>query len=277
MKLKQNKLEHISSVLKIKTKSKDMPHGQFEAILTVEQLDRHGEIVAVKGVKVNKDQVYKMYYNHQTTGDALPIGKWIKIWKKDGVLMGRGEVDLEDDFAIKVYKKLLGGFIDSVSIGFYPQEYDSDSSTWTKSMLVEASLVAEPANVGAKVTQKDLGFTEEEFKKSLKVKLKEAKEDTEDNKLEEKPEKKPEDKKPLEPPSAPPDVVVSADSITEIKDAVDELKSKQGALEEAFKAANENPAMKTLIRVRVASKQVDQANEELTRVLKVKLKGDNNV
>jgi len=174
--IKANTLTQVNSTFTV-TKAKDLPEGQFEAVLSTEDLDRHGEIVSIKGLIIPKDQVIKMYYNHMTYGEALPIGKWLRIWKKNGVLMGLGEIDLEDDFAVKVGKKIKAGYLDSISIGFYPQEYDGESSVWTKSTLVEASVVAEPANVNAKITSKALGYTEEEFDKSFKVSLKAIKEE----------------------------------------------------------------------------------------------------
>jgi HK97 family phage prohead protease len=171
MEFKKNNLEHESVRIQV-TKAKNLDHGQFEAVLSTDDLDRHGERVSIKGLVIPKGQVIKMYYNHETNGTSLPIGKWLKVWKSGNKLMGLGEVDLEDEFAVKVYKKVLKGYIDSISVGFYPQEFDGESSTWTRSELVEASVVAEPANVNALITSKDLGFTDDEFKESLKVRLK---------------------------------------------------------------------------------------------------------
>lgn len=170
MDAKKKQIERVHAKLVVKQDSQ-LPHGQFEAILSTDDLDRHGEHVAVDGVEIPKGRTIKMYYNHETTGEKLPIGKWLKIWKKDGKLYGQGQIDMEDEFAVKVYKKVLGGFLDSISIGFYPLEFDGDTSTWTKSTLVEASVVAEPANTSAVITSKKLDFTEDEFQDSLKQKL----------------------------------------------------------------------------------------------------------
>lgn len=243
MKIKKNELARQQVTFKIAAND-ELPNGEFEAILSTSELDRHGEIVDVKGVEI-PNRVIKMYYNHETYGDKLPIGKWLKIWKDGNKLMGHGQVDLEDSFATKVYKKIKGGFLDSISIGFYPKEYDGETATWTESELVEASVVAEPANVGAVVTQKELGFSEEEFNKSLKVRLKNTDEPDE-----------------------------SDDAAT--KAAIDELKSKVGSLEKALEASSENPEMKTLIRLRVAGKEVDKSAEQFNRIIKVKLKKENS-
>ena len=267
MKLKLNSLARQQAPLSI-VKAKNQPYGQFEAVLSTEDLDRHGEIVSIKGLEIPKNQVIKMYYNHETSGGNLPIGKWLKVFKKDGKLMGLGEIDTEDEFAVKVYKKVLKGIIDSISIGFYPTEYDGETSTWTKSTLVEASVVAEPANVNAVITSKELGYTADEFKASLKVKLKEA--ETEEVAEPEVTEPIPEVEDDTETPSD----ASGASDLTELKAAIEDLNSRQGALEDAMKAANENPAKKNVEKVRFVLKQVDQAAEKANRIIKVSLKGE---
>lgn len=280
MEFKQNTLEHIKTSFKV-VKAKELPAGQFEAVLSTADLDRHGEVVSIKGLAIPKDQVIKMYYNHETNGASLPIGQWDKIWKsKDGKLMGRGKIDLLDDFEVKIDKKIKLGTLDSISIGFYPQEFDGESSTWTKSTLVEASVVAEPANVNARITSKELGFTEAEFNKSLVVKLadelfvgeegKPAKEVVQDPATYDL--KPPEQSEPAIDQNSE-EAIEDGDSITELKAAFEELKSKFGALEAAVKASDEEPAMKTLlIKARTAGKEVDKKAEELNTVLRVKLK-----
>lgn len=270
MNFKQNSLERQQSHITV-VKAKTLPHGQFEAVLSTEDLDRHGERVSIKGLEIPKNQVIKMYYNHETNGANLPIGKWLKVWKKDGVLMGLGEIDLEDDFAVKVYKKVLKGIIDSISVGFYPTEYDGDTSTWTKSTLVEASVVAEPANVNAVITSKELGFSQEEFKQSLKVKLKEAEPE------QEVPAEEPDQEEAEEPvaevePVESPSSESGASDLAELKSAIEDLNSRQGAVEAALQAAIENPAKKNVEKVRFVLKQVDQSVEKANRVIKVQLK-----
>lgn len=264
MKLKLNSLARQQAPLTI-VKAKNQTYGQFEAVLSTEDLDRHGEIVSIKGLEIPKNQVIKMYYNHETSGGNLPIGKWLKVFKKDGKLMGLGEIDTEDEFAVKVYKKVLKGIIDSISIGFYPTEYDGETSTWTKSTLVEASVVAEPANVNAVITSKELGFTPDEFTTSLKVKLKEAEVEEITEPVETEPI--------VEEPETPSDES-GAGELAELKAAIEVLNSRQGALEDAMKAATENPAKKNVEKVRFVLKQVGQSAEQANRIIKVSLKGE---
>ena len=252
--LKIDKLEQANSTLVI-TKAKSLGEGEFEAVLSTDDLDRHGEKVSIKGLAIPKDQVIKMYYNHQTYGDALPIGKWNKIWKINGKLMGQGEIDMEDDFAAKIYNKIKKGYIDTISIGFYPTEYDGDNVTWTKSTLVEASVVAEPANVAAKITSKELGFTQEDFTKSLKVKLKEAGVDTSviDDTLSNKDDK-------------------DADQSIEIKAAVEGLEQQVKELTNKLNEFTEAPTKSNIVKVRLSAKKADKLTDELNRIIKVKLK-----
>lgn len=151
------------------TKAKDLPYGVVEAIIATDDLDRHGEHVSIKGMKIEKDRNYKVYYNHQTTGDSLPIGKYEKIWKKGNQLMGRFKMFVDEyPFAEQVYKLIKAGGLDSMSVGFLPKEFDADTMTWTMSDFMEGSVVAEPANVMAVITSKSLDFTPEDFEKAQK-------------------------------------------------------------------------------------------------------------
>lgn len=313
MEFKENTLERLQT--KFEVNKSTLPEGQFEAILSTEDLDRHGEHVSIGGMEIPKSNL-KMYYNHETSGANLPIGKWLKVWKAGGVLKGLGLIDMQDDFAVKIYKKIMGGFIDSISIGFKPSEFDGEKSTWTKSVLVEASVVAEPANVNAVITSKTLGFTQKDFNKSLVVKLQEATDEvvtkgavgdvlSQQDKYEEMEDfwevvyafsdaySNP-DTKVTEFNSLLSECISILQTIvdgnyqyededeqdgaasSEIKSILRTLKSNVGAVEDTLKASTESPATK-LIKVRVAAKQVDKAAEHLNRAIKVKLKETNNV
>jgi len=250
--LKANEVGNITTVITVSKKVQNLEEGQFEAVLSTADLDRHGEHVSITGLTVPKDQTLKMYYNHQTYGDAMPIGKWLRIWKQNGKLMGIGEIDLEDPFAVKIYKKILKGYIDSISIGFRALEFDGDNATWTKSTLVEASVVAEPANVAARVTQKELADFNEALKKSLKEKG--VDETTIDDNLTVNDDQ-------------------SADkSEDEIKAAVKDLKERMDTVEKAHQEAIDNPTdKKQTIKLRLAAKEADKSVEKLNTVIRIKL------
>lgn len=256
-KLKQGELARVQSNFTI-DKAKELPEGEFEAVLSTDVLDRHGERVSIKGMQIPKRTI-RMYFNHLKWGEVLPIGTWTRIWKsKDGKLMGHGKIDLVDDFERKIAAKIKSGTLDSISIGFVPKEWDANTDTWTKAELSEASVVNEPANPEALMTNKSEEKEEADLEKSLIVRLKSQAIEPDDAEPAEE----------LEPP-----IVEDGDDIAELKAAILDLNSRQGALEEAMKAANENPAKKSLERVRVALKQVDQSVEAANRIIKVKLKG----
>ncbi len=64
---------------------------------------------------------------------------------------------------------------------------------------------------------------------------------------------------------------------SEIKSAIEQLKSRLGAVEAAHAEPTDVPSTKQLIKVRMAAKQVDKAAGELNKVLRIKLKETNNV
>lgn len=260
---KQDKQAHLQGTLVVvKAGVDELQEGEFEAILSTETLDRHGEHVSLAGMEL-PERTVRMYFNHATYGASLPIGTWTKLWKTaDNKLMGRGKIDLLNEFEQMIYKKIKLGTLDSTSIGFTPKEYDVDTDTWTKSELFEASVVNEPANTEALVTSKQLGFTEKEFEKTLKVTLKAAENQGDDD--------KPEDKQVTD------ESTKDGGASAEIKAAVDDLNSRLGAVEVALKEATENPAKKNLVKIRLALKQVDQSVESANRIVKVHLKETQN-
>jgi len=253
-KLKLNELAEVTSTISSVTKKlEDLEEGQFQAILSTGDIDRHGEIVSIKGLIIPKGQVMKMYYNHQTYGEHMPIGVWKRVWKQNGQLLGLGEIDLDDEFAKKIYNKIVKGHIDSISIGFYPQEFDGETITWTKSTLVEASVVAEPANVAAKITQKALE-EQENLEKSIVLRLKENGVDIEEN---------------SDTFKSNPDV--NDEKQNALETAVKDLMQRVGKVEEAHKQSTTEPSKDNIVKLRLAGKEADKAAGHLNTVLKLKL------
>lgn len=242
MELKQGEITRISLALTLEKAAK-LAEGEFEAILSSDTLDSQGEHIDVKGIQVPKRTI-RMYWNHDKWGQTLPIGTWPKIWKSAGKLMGRGQIDMNDDFAIRVYEKIKAGIVDNISVGLKPIEWDNTKQTWTKSELSEVSVVSEGANPDAEITNKS-DFTEDDLKK-----LAETRQET----------------------SAPAEPQVPA---AEVSAAIEELKSRVGAVEEAQKAAAENPSTLNKIKVRLAAKEVDKSAEGLNKITKVILRKEN--
>lgn len=257
MTLQKNEVTRISLAFSL-DKAAQLPDGQFEAILSTDTLDSYGEHIDVKGIQIPKDKTIRMYWNHQKWGKELPIGTWPKIWKSGGKLMGRGQADLEDEFAVKVFKKIKAGIIDNVSVGLRGLEYDTKTQTWTKSELTECSVVSEGANPDSVVTNKsseNLGFTEDEFESLAKSMI-----ERDDSKAPEKTETVADES--------------GSNELADLKAANEELKSRVGAVEEALKAATEDPSTLNKISVRLAAKAVDKQADELNKITKVILRKD---
>lgn len=253
----KGKLSRLPVTFKLSKADDSLPHGTIEAIIATEDLDRHGEHMSIKGIETPRKN-YKAYYNHSYNGSTdLPIGLIEKLTKSGGELVGRIKLAVNEyPFAAQVYKLVQGGFLDSMSIGFIPKEWDEESLTWTKSEFVEASIVAEPANVQALVTGKGLAQEdadrfvqlEKEFaaevKKASAGKVKQITED------------------------------MQGMSLTDIKAIVQNAKQSIGEIEAIIDGATPTSTAprKTLIKLRVAGKKASKSTEQVNKAIKIKLR-----
>lgn len=119
--------------------------------------DRYGDIVDQSGWDLRAyERNPIILLNHNPT--QLPIGKG-KAYVKNGQLMLDVEFDKNDEVAQQVERKVRGGFINAVSVGFQPSEsiarnklpadhpYHGKSGYYfPKSELLEVSIVTIPAN-----------------------------------------------------------------------------------------------------------------------------------
>ncbi len=119
--------------------------------------DRYGDIVDQAGWDLKayeRNPIILLNHNPQ----QLPIGKG-KAYVKNGQLMLDVEFDKNDEVAQQVERKVRGGFINAVSVGFQPSEsiarnklpadhpYHGKSGYYfPKSELLEVSIVTIPAN-----------------------------------------------------------------------------------------------------------------------------------
>lgn len=250
--MEKGKLNKLPVTFKV-NKADGLPYGTIEAIIATEDLDRHNEHMSIKGIETPRKN-YKAYYNHKYNDSKdLPIGLIEKLTKKSGQLIGRIKLAVDVyPFADQIYKLVQGGYLDSMSIGFIPKEWDENSMTWTRSEFVEASIVAEPANVAALVTAKGLDQADaDKFVELEKSFADDVKEKTAD-KVE----------------------AITADlnnlSLTDAKAVLENMKQSIGELE-ALVAPNSSADVKTLIKIRVAGKGVAKSAEELNKVIKIKL------
>lgn len=236
-------------------KAAQLPYGTVEAIIATEGLDRHNEHMSVKGIETPRSN-YKAYYNHAYDGNNLPVGIIEQLRKTKGQLIGRIKLAVaEYPFAEQLYKLIQGGYVDSMSIGFIPKEWDESTLTWVKSEFVEASFVAEPANVEALIAAKGLSKDEaKEMHKLFEMEKDFADQVTDHVKR------------------------ITAElndlPIDDVKAVLSNVKSSIGAVEALLSdtpATTAKDEKKHLIKVRLAAKDVAKQGDALNRVLKVKL------
>ena len=90
------------------------------------------------------------FYNHDRS--EMPLGVWRGLSKKDGKLVATGlELDMEDDEAIEMARKIELGHLNSVSMGLIVNEFKQigNDIVAVKSELLELSIVDVPANKNA--------------------------------------------------------------------------------------------------------------------------------
>ena len=134
--------------------------------LSDESINESGYRILTSGIDISqfkKNSV--MFYNHHRSDDwnnqqGLPIGIWKKIRKEGAELVAEEEIDLEDEFALKISKKVEKGHLKATSIGIRVLEVSTDPKylekgqtrpTVTKCKLLEASIVDIPRNGNALV------------------------------------------------------------------------------------------------------------------------------
>ena len=151
---------------------------KFAFIASTDMMDRAGDVIEM-------DAWRKTLREWKTRGDVpifwqhkaeYSIGKCTKLRLTKEGLVGEAELNMEDDDATKVWNKMKGGSVQFISIGgmvknavWMEPAVQAKTGVWrkiTEMDLMEISLVANPANPQARVTQlskaMDLGFGEEE-------------------------------------------------------------------------------------------------------------------
>ena len=125
-------------------------------ILSDQTKNQYGFVVLTAGINLDRfKQNPVMLYNHENDSeDVLPIGRWENIRVEGGKLMADPVFDGEDDFAVKIEKKVAGGFIKGASIWVDFNEEDVKLNVpgyegvpvVVKSELMEGSIVPVPNN-----------------------------------------------------------------------------------------------------------------------------------
>lgn len=127
---------------------KDIGEGMLDAIVASNSVDRHGEVLDIKGLDISKykeNPVVAWAHNYEEP----PIAKALSIRKtSDGKLVSRMQFAIDIyPFANQIYKLYKYGFMKAFSIGFIPLEINDN--VYTKSEMLEYSAVLLPANPDA--------------------------------------------------------------------------------------------------------------------------------
>jgi len=146
-----------------------------EGTATSSQLDRQGEHVHIAAIERAMPDYMRnpiMCYAHDW---YMPVGKWTEYGVADGKLRLKGELmPPGDEFADQVWRRIEGGFVKGISVGFNPVgsieksggEDDAENWWWggpdgdMPIDVLEYSLVPIPANTDAQDLQvaKGLGL-----------------------------------------------------------------------------------------------------------------------
>lgn len=141
--------------------SKNMPYGRVQTVVSNSAVDRHGESIEVTGIdlkQILRNPIVLWAHDYQ----GLPIGRIVRLWKSQGNL--NAEIEFMVDivpFAETVYKLIVAGALNAVSIGGIVKEYGvkngvTDYSNIAQLEMVELSVVPVGAHPDALVTSKAL-------------------------------------------------------------------------------------------------------------------------
>jgi HK97 family phage prohead protease len=131
----------------------------LEFILSDASIDRYGDSISVEGWQLDRFNRNPIcLFNHES---SFPIGRWRNIGVKDNSLRGHLELAPQGSSPrIDEVRALVGaGILRAVSVGFLGLEHSplKSGTRYTKSELVECSLVSVPANSNALAVARSLG------------------------------------------------------------------------------------------------------------------------
>jgi len=139
-------------------------------------VDSYGDTVikgAFKDTLENRQRSVKMRWNHF----GPVIGKWDSIKETDKGLLVKGQLTPGHSVASDVLASLKHGAIDGLSIGYMATDYEEkeEGGRLLKGIeLVEISVVEEPADLGAKITQVKAAIDEAQDLKQIEGILRDA-------------------------------------------------------------------------------------------------------
>lgn len=120
-----------------------------------------------------RDRPIRMRWNHY----GPVIGKWVMAKEDDSGLWVEGELTPGHTVAENVYASLRHGAIDGMSIGYYAKDSDfkPDGIRVLKDIeLIEISIVEEPADSGATITDLKAAIDDAQSLKEIETLLRDA-------------------------------------------------------------------------------------------------------
>jgi HK97 family phage prohead protease len=178
-----------AATLSLKKAEDEGEENVFHAVFSTDKKDRHGEIVHQSfDLKAYKKNPVILDSHNYSSIEAI-IGK-AKRLKSGDVLEGDIEFALDNPRGMLAAKLAVGGYLNTCSIGFIPQEFSEDFMEILKSELLEVSMVSVPANPEALIEKMQKSIEEAEPAEIMKA-AEETIEEKEEN-IEEKEEIEPE-------------------------------------------------------------------------------------
>ena len=158
--------EYLGLGLNIETREVDEARRTILFVCSTAAIDRYGDIIRQDGWQLdNYLRNPVVLWGHDSR--SLPIGRALKTFVDKGKLQILAEFASADiyPFADTVFKMVAGGFVNTVSVGFMPTEWEwrfgeTDEQTgykpilgriYSKQELLENSVVSVPANPEALV------------------------------------------------------------------------------------------------------------------------------
>lgn len=122
--------------------------NKFHVVLSDAIEDRHGDIVEQDWVLTNFKKNPVLLDSHDYSSIEKILGRFVTIGvKKDtGRLEGDVEFALMNPRGVLAQQMAGGGFLNALSAGFIPMEFDEKNGNIKKSELLEGSMVSVPAN-----------------------------------------------------------------------------------------------------------------------------------
>lgn len=239
-------------------KVKSVQKGKISgAVASTGSPDRDGDVVNPQGWELENFKTNPiLLWSHDAM--SLPIGKVTNIMPMGNELIFDAVFAMRNPFAKMVSDLMEGGFLNTFSVSFIPQDIDQDGQI-NKAELLEVSVVNVPANAEARVSRQYKSFLEEEKKIAKKYVPDEESDHKEEEKVIEKVGR-----------------TISETNRKVLLNAVDSLNSAASVLKDLLEASTPKEDDKKSVKtedVKVEPvKRVSQEKADASRAMKIALR-----